>query len=50
MKLSEKKFVFCKKKVLPTAIILVLILGIFAALFVYSHEEKATGVHPADYA
>lgn len=50
MKLPEKKINFQPKKILPTALILLLILGIFAALFVYSHEEKATGVHPADYA
>lgn len=50
MKLPEKKINFQPKKILPTALILLLILGIFAALFVYSHEEKTTGVHPADYA
>lgn len=50
MKLSEKKIDFRPKKFLPTALILLLILGIFAALFVYAHEEKTDGVQPTDYA
>ena len=50
MKLSEKKIGFRPKKILPTALILLLILGIFAALFVYAHEEKPDGVQPTDYA
>ena len=50
MKLSEKKIGFRPKKFLPTALILLLILGIFAALFVYAHEEKTDGVQPTDYA
>ncbi|MDD6643290.1 MAG: YibE/F family protein [Firmicutes bacterium] len=50
MKLSEKKINFRPKKILPTALILLLILGIFAALFVYAHEEKTDGAQPTDYA
>lgn len=50
MKLSEKKINFLPQKILPTALILLLILGIFAALFVYAHEEKTDGVQPTDYA
>lgn len=50
MKLSEKKINFRPQKILSTALILLLILGIFAALFVYAHEEKTDGVQPTDYA
>lgn len=50
MKLSEKKINFRPQKILPTALILLLILGILAALFVYAHEEKTDGVQPTDYA
>ena len=50
MILSEKKIGFRPKKILPTALILLLILGIFTALFVYAHEEKTDGVQPTDYA
>lgn len=50
MKLSEKKTGFRPKKLLPAALILLLILGIFAALFVYAHEEKTDGAQPTDYA
>ena len=50
MKLSEKKINFRPQQILPTALILLLILGIFAALFVYAHEEKTDGVQPTDYA
>ena len=50
MKLSENKINFRPQKILPTALILLLILGIFAALFVYAHEEKTDGVQPTDYA
>lgn len=50
MKLSEKKINFRPRKTLPAALILLLILGIFTALFVYAHEEKTDGTQPTDYA
>ena len=50
MKHSDKRFSFCPKKILPALLILALILGIFAALYVYSHGETTVDVRPADYA
>ena len=50
MKQSDKRFSFSPKKILPPVLILALILGIFAALYVYSHGETKVDVPPADYA
>lgn len=50
MKLPEKKIDFRPKKILPAALILLLILGIFAALFVYAHKEKTDNMQSTDYA
>ena len=50
MKHSDKRFSFSLKKILPPVLILALILGIFAALYVYSHGETKVDVPPADYA
>lgn len=50
MKHSDKRFSFSPKKILPPVLILALILGIFAALYVYSHGETKVDVPAADYA
>lgn len=50
MKQSNKRFSFSPKKILPPVLILALILGIFAALYVYSHGETKVDVPAADYA
>ena len=50
MKLPEKKIDFRPKKILPAALILLLILGIFTALFVYAHKEKTDNMQSTDYA
>lgn len=50
MKQSDKRFSFSPKKILPPVLILALILGIFAALYVYSHGETKVDVPAADYA
>lgn len=50
MKHSDNRFSFSPKKLLPPVLILALILGIFAALYVYSHGETKVDVPAADYA
>lgn len=50
MKQSDKRFSFSPKKILPPVLILALILGIYAALYVYSHGETKVDVPAADYA